>query len=156
MEFIHRLIQLKDLERGLQLVAVRGEEAGTPSPGFVEVALQKRTADSVLPAVGPQDKSVCQSRPLGHTGRHSEGALRGVRERAKHTRDVLQRAKLGAALCRPSVGLALEIQDDEAIACAKHLSQMVVAVDADLHHGPCPQDVQSRQLVRKTGADSRT
>ena len=53
--------------------------------------------------------------------------------------DVAQRRLLGAPLLEAVAGLALEIDDDEVVAGQQHLTQVVVAVDADLRAPAAPR-----------------
>jgi hypothetical protein len=66
---------------------------------------------------------------------HGEREQRGVRciaERSDHPREVLERRGLGAALFEAARRLALEVQDDEVFLGTKDLTEVVVAVDANL------------------------
>ena len=156
-ELVDRLVELVGADHLIEPLALLRRERRAPRPGHLaEVRVQERGAHALFPRLRPR------SEPLGQPGLARAGLeparepdLRGVGERAQHARDVLQRALLQAALGDGPRGLALEVQDGQAVGRPEELAQVVVAVDADLHDVAAQEGVQAAQPLLETSAVAR-
>src|SRR5207247_6043831 len=74
--------------------------------------------------------------------------VRRVVERAEHAGHVAQRAALDAALAERPRRLALEVDDDEVVAGAQDLAQVIVAVRADAQAGDAAVEHAAEALLQ--------
>ena len=153
-ELVERLVELVGAERPVEPLALGRHESGLAGPrDLAEVGVQEGGPHPVLPRLRPGPQSLGQPGVVGGRLQAArEGDLRRVRERAEHPGHVLQDALLGPSLRQVPRGLAFEVQDGEAIGGPQELSEVVIAVDANLHDTPGGEGVQRAQLVAQPGA----
>src|SRR5438132_1350235 len=80
----------------------------------------------VLPRVRPRLEIAVVGRRVH--GESEERRIRRVAERSRHARDILERRVLRAPLRERASWLALEIENDEILFDAQHLSEVIVAM----------------------------
>ena len=155
LELVERLVELVGAEgavepRRARAARVAGSPGRATSPRYAS-RKAARTPSSHASAQGRR-----RSASLRVVGARlepaREGDLRRIGERAEHPGHVLEHALLGAPLCQGPRGLALEVQDGEAIGRPQELSEVVVAVDANLHDTAGGEGVERAELVAQTGA----
>ena len=134
-QFVQRLLQFEQAEQS----AARGRRGGRPARPDAPrcrrspVGGEERVAHLRPPRRVPSGASLGT---LGLVVRDAaQRAVLHVAERAQHAGDVAQRRLLGAPLLEAVAGLTLEIDDDEIVARQQHLTEMIIAVDADFVPG---------------------
>ena len=102
-----------------------------------EVRRNEFSSDVFVPAIRPafQSRPILRPNHAGRTasdvGQAQKDALHGVIQRTNHAGDVMQGGPLDASFANRTGRFALEIDDDEGLACKKKLSQVVVAMAPD-------------------------
>ena len=117
----HFVDGLIEFQRGQQdPVGLRVEPAGLGVPGA------ERRGVPAHPVAG-------DVAPRHLLGMPDELVADGVVERPEHSRDILQRGLLCAALLERSCGLAFKIKNDEIRFGPQNLAEMIVPMDPRLH-----------------------
>jgi hypothetical protein len=98
-------------------------------PGRSQITLEKNRAYLSIPKIGPAFQERHIFRP--HR-RLPECAVGRVLERPHHPGDIAQRGALEFALAQGSGWLAFEIENDKILPGVERLTEMIIAVNADL------------------------
>ena len=146
-ELVERLVELVGAQSPVEPLALGRHERRLAGPRRPRRGTRPGTPCAPRPPTSPP-RACRRSASRASWGlasrRRAEGDLRRVRERAEHPGHVLQDALLGAALRQRPRGLALEVQDGEAVRRPQELAEVVVAVDADLQTPPAARASSAR------------
>ena len=153
-ELVERLVELVGAHHLVESLALlRHQRRPSRSVHLAEIRIQERGAHALFPRLRPRPETLGQPGLAGAGLEPArEGDLRGVGERAQHAGHVLEGALLQATLGERPRGLALEVQDGQAVRRPEELAEMVVAVDADLHDVAGEERVQAAEPLLEPGA----